>query len=1431
MASPSGNAWMAAPAGQQLPGAISASEAEEMGLQVRTMGLKVHYTFDKDSRVNCLARWPQQLQVQAIPISDVSWIGVIDLRTCLQAIAQCSPEILSQNEHDYTIYAYDYSEPDTPLVGQGMLSWALDLSGPPASTDDGSKMVTGRVSKNVLAIFGNGVRETLEVKLKLTEVPRPTRSDMLGPADGSQTRGAPTPTDTTEWNSFLQSNPNLGRSANVAAVQSPGLASVRPDMSYFQQQRPPSAASRPGSRPGSRQSSMPPSLLAKPAHPLPVSRMGSMGTGSPPPTAGTVDEPVAASTPPAEPVKLRSDAGRRPSSRPSSRTRSKVPTGRPRGRPRKQQPADGNTSAAEEQPTDQDPDDGSKRKRVKTTKANYPTKTSLDMPPDSLRVAASTSGSLRTLRPIMAAPPSGNEGGGAGGPAAHLQELPRAPTPVPQGVPPSQHHVRKMLAQKSRRESMVDLERNAFREQEGLYSRSAADTRSIDTRSVDGRSPTESIAPSPENYTPDDSPAEIGSSPPVPRSTTYVPQSSPMPSSPILPPMPRRPDTDSGFMSGSMDDMFDDDDCLNETVIQPPVQTPKEFAAPTPSTAAPEPAANTAPGSFTATNAAPASNAAASQPPPSREGASRPAEQYSFMAINPGPPELLPMTSIYDPPKARPPKAQKAASVGGKSSSASQKRAYSEPAQPQQPQEQHGMSFDASHCPNAQSATSMGWQTTPTEVNTPTPTEVATPMPPTTAGSQGPDVAEDLADLARLIAAEDDLDAAVGATLQMAAANGSSSNDGQMMSQLRLPQSMPQRLPEFFSRAARDSMTSASAGPSVPASDPPAPLPLALPAMPPAPTAFSEAPCPPSDTDQPRSNKNLVRKAAIRERLQKAIESGEMPPFCQNCGAIETPTWRKMWTQDHEGEPGYHEYSEKPGHVTAIDVLNRDDDGKPTKHRLVKKALGPTEDSKQWTQMLLCNPCGIWLGKFKSHRPSDRWEKDASRLNQPKRKRDAKSGGGGSRSRKSRTKSDPQLQPTSEAYFTTDPAGLAELDEINIQGTLPSAYMPTARSAAAEPRSMDEVVAAASAMATELTEATAETRRREQRQQQHQPDFDAGSNRGPASGGGSVGRQGLRSAQSKGSGTAKSPIAVDDPIFGATRRLLFPSPRKDGMPKVLGELDANIGTPTGGAKTLASKLGNGGSGDGESISTRQSKDEMVDLFGTPPPPATRPSTPPPRLIVAGDGSSATASSGPFKTPTRPTPSHRPMTRSITKSIRSVAHCPLSPSEALTALQRTPSKTPRAALAGSNMRRPTGATPGRQNMHNQHGGSFQLCDMTFDTPFTSTLNQLLSEANEFTTGSPSHGLGELDLVSLGSLDGEEMHGGTYHGSVGNIDFSSYLDTDLTMPSTSPLLGRKSAGHSNRHHQVTFGGALTVDSDALWTDFSGAGFPNDPMEEDV
>ncbi|RYG62965.1 hypothetical protein EON80_22120, partial [bacterium] len=111
-------------------------------------------------------------------IDETSQIGIVDLKTCIQTVVTASPELVSKLDSDFTIYAYDYSEQDTPLVGQGMLSWALTTS-QASMEDEEVGMVTGRVTKNVMGVFSRSAQQTLEVKLRLVPVPTSTQADYL----------------------------------------------------------------------------------------------------------------------------------------------------------------------------------------------------------------------------------------------------------------------------------------------------------------------------------------------------------------------------------------------------------------------------------------------------------------------------------------------------------------------------------------------------------------------------------------------------------------------------------------------------------------------------------------------------------------------------------------------------------------------------------------------------------------------------------------------------------------------------------------------------------------------------------------------------------------------------------------------------------------------------------------------------------------------------------------------------------------------------------------------------------------------------------------------------------------------------------------------------------------------------------------------------
>jgi hypothetical protein len=778
--------------------------------------VKVLYTFDDQNKTNCLARWPQVLQIRTIAMDETTSIGVIELKTCIQAIVQCSPELVAKLGQDYTVYAYDYSEYDNPLVGQGMLSWALAAASPTpnAPAHQSQQLITGRVCKNIQGLFSNGVAETLEVKLRLVPVPTVLQSEYLNSMGKYRelSKVMPPGFDNNEWFSFLQSNPNIAQMANKINGPVPITSTQREGFSMEVVNQ-----------------LLSPSLTHNSADPFNNPQSSELGPSE-------VGETVSAS-------------GRKAAqktSRPSSRASVK----RPYKRRAKAVVTGGNTSGYEE---GTDGDDGpTTKKRAKITKADWNSKSSFGSTSESLRVTASTAGSLRLFRPIALAPAPTPTAG------SNLQEIPRAPTPVPGMTSQAPNRDRARSQSGLRRDSIASQYADP---QQRQYNSPYQQPGTTPESQEQIRLSIESAMTSPEgNESQADTPLEFGSSPPVLR-TASPHQFSPAPSSPILPQMPR---TDSGFMSGELNELFDDDDEMRP-VQEDDIAVAKKY-------------------SRRKSNHRPA--------PPRAEVH----HGFAIEEVTPGPPELLPTKML--PRNPRPVRAQ-ASTLRADSTMSEDGLAVSEPK---------------------------------TKLVT-APQIPATPEAPLAVPSH-----------------------AIIAESQLVLTESQNSP----LQSRECPDSIPDApppAPPITRPASRMLSRTASVGsltlPTVAASDP----------LPPT-SLHSEAPHPvtdmPAPSDQPERNVvvsagTIAKKNAIRQKLEKAIANGEMPPFCSNCGAIETPAWRKAFTQDFKGDPGYHEYSDEPGRVTAIDILERDQMGRPKAFKIFKKYLAPGEDKLAFTEVMLCN--------------------------------------------------------------------------------------------------------------------------------------------------------------------------------------------------------------------------------------------------------------------------------------------------------------------------------------------------------------------------------------------------------------------------------------------------------------------------------------------
>lgn len=493
-------------------------------IPTRPMRVKVLYTFDHDNKTNCLARFPDTLHIPAVAIDDNAQIGVIELRQCIQAIVAASPELLSRlAEGDFTIYAYDYSEYETPLVGQGMLSSALSASAPLVPAHQSKTMITGRVCQNVPALFANGVKETLEVKLRLVPVPKQVQNEYVKSMESLRSNNPAMSTgfDPNAWNASV----NIGNSQQTNAdyfqfdMGTPGSQhehSLIDDMfgmgsasgGDFSGQQALGGVGM-SQTPSNALSGANPAFASHP-HSAPGSRAGSPMMSL---ESNTFNEQLRHQSFSTAPPNFGDQS--RPGSRASVRSESYAPS---HGRTRPRQLSTHSVDLTQQNETFFG-EDGQPRKRAKVTQADWHGKSSFGGRSADLRVTAATAASMQMHRPVPTRPCA---------PGSNLEPPPRVPTPTPQiGLPANQR-------------PRIPTARSMLRQ---------ASTAGSDFMS-DADQMSEAVVSSPEDITPDNSvaagetPQEFPSSPPL-----FPGLNEPTPSSPGLPTLSAPQMADSGYMS------------------------------------------------------------------------------------------------------------------------------------------------------------------------------------------------------------------------------------------------------------------------------------------------------------------------------------------------------------------------------------------------------------------------------------------------------------------------------------------------------------------------------------------------------------------------------------------------------------------------------------------------------------------------------------------------------------------------------------------------------------------------------------------------------------------------------------------------------------------------------------------------------------------
>lgn len=108
-----------------------------------------------------------------------------------------------------------------------------------------------------------------------------------------------------------------------------------------------------------------------------------------------------------------------------------------------------------------------------------------------------------------------------------------------------------------------------------------------------------------------------------------------------------------------------------------------------------------------------------------------------------------------------------------------------------------------------------------------------------------------------------------------------------------------------------------------------------------------------SDSSKAQGGSGLKRKKAIQNRMNQNIAAGELPPYCHNCGEIDTPTWRKCFVKVEQGSPTHLQLSDKEDGLMAWEALSKSTDNAITSYRMIKKNLRIGDSG--FEELKLCN--------------------------------------------------------------------------------------------------------------------------------------------------------------------------------------------------------------------------------------------------------------------------------------------------------------------------------------------------------------------------------------------------------------------------------------------------------------------------------------------